>query len=283
MPGFRDLRMKTIYTTLAILLVAAIATAQTTTTGSLAAGTERFTFKGTPLGMTLERFKVANSTTPCFTKNDVDAPLQYQTALAQARLKEATDQNNVLVLQSQFPYIKGKAAKVAASNAIRRAIQDAQNASAAVQSLQLHVPKSVPRTVHFVKLTADEIACSSGDANQDALIVGSFHVSGVVYTFLDSKLFKVTILFPSGLVTPLREAFTTKYGPSTVLANDEYQNGFGARWSGANFAWTNGTQAILLHQGASNGPGQEHDARSGSLTYEDHSLEQVPVKAATNF
>jgi hypothetical protein len=153
--------MRKIIPTLAILLVlAASARAQTTSPGRLAADTESFSFKGNPLGMTLDQFNVANSTTPCFTKDDVGAPLKYQTALAEARLKEATDQGNVLVLQSQFPYVKGKSAKAAASDAIRTAIQDAQNASAAVQSLELHVPKSVPWTARFVKPTADETACS---------------------------------------------------------------------------------------------------------------------------
>jgi hypothetical protein len=140
----------------------------------------------------------------------------------------------------------------AARDALHTAIRNLEHAEGVA-----YAPKRIPWTVNFVNQTANEINCSSGDDDQDSLKVGSFKVSGVVYRFVDSKLYKVTILFPSGLVAPVREAITAKYGGSTALAAEEYQNGFGASWKGANFAWTNGSQSILLHEGANNDPGQE--------------------------
>jgi hypothetical protein len=70
----------TVNATLLILLVAAAGVrAQTSTSLAAATGTpEGFSFKGTPLGMTLEQFKIANLTTPCFTFDDVAAPVKYK-------------------------------------------------------------------------------------------------------------------------------------------------------------------------------------------------------------
>jgi hypothetical protein len=256
-------------TALAILLVAAAdATPQTSTSLAATSNTpEGFSFKGNPLGMTLEQFKIANPTTPCFTFDDVAEPVKSQHNLEEAMLQEGIAQLHVKESQS-----------ATARDALHAAVRRAELAEGAV-----YVQKTVPWTVNFVNPTANEINCSSGDDDQDSLKVGSFKVSGVVYRFIEGRLYKVTILFPSGLIAPVRRAFTTKYGAFTILATDEYQNGLGACWSGANFAWTNGPQSIRLHEGSNNGPGQEFEAGSGSVTYEDRSLEPVPGKTPTNF
>jgi hypothetical protein len=263
---------------LVILLVAGAGSRAQTTSAP-----ESFSFKGNPLGMTLADFKLANASTPCFTKEDVAAPMLHQIAVAQARSKAGTAKFNVTVLQSQFQYVRGKDAKAAATAALRRAMQDSDDAEVAVEALEDQTPKTVPWTLHSVMPASDGINCSSGDDNQEALQVGSFKVSGVVYQFSNGRLYKITILFPSGLVLPVKGAFTTKYGESAVQAADDFQNNFGARWTGANFAWINGTQSILLHEGANNGPGGKYDAGSGSVTYKDRSLEPIPDKVATNF
>jgi hypothetical protein len=263
-------------TALAILVLEAGAMTETTKP-------EGFSFKGNPLGMTLLEFKVANPRQPCFTQRDVSARKQYETAVAEARSKAEAAEANVTVLQTNFSYVRGKDAKAAALDAIRTAITDAQAAGLASGTLQGQAPPRVPEAIDFGYPASNETKCSSGDNSLGALEIGSSKVSSVVYQFLNDKLYKVAILFPSVLAGSIKEAFTTKYGEPAALPPDAYQNGFGASWKGTNFAWTNGPQSILLHEGANNGPGQDYSATSGQVTYEDRSLEPAPAKAATNF
>jgi hypothetical protein len=276
-------------TSLAIALVMAAGAAAQTTTGP-----EGFSFKGNPLGMTLAEFKVANPTAPCFTKQDIDAFGKYEGDLAMAGMKASMAQAKVDVLQSQLYAVKGKEAKAAAKDAINAAILDVKKAQDDLAYMQQHAPQKFPWAVGIDVQASDAIACSSassafyarpaeGDANPDGLKVGSAMASAVVYQFLKGRLYRLSVLFPAPVLNSIKDAFTTKYGEPTALAPDAYQNGFGASWKGANFAWISGHQEILLHEGPGNGPGQDSRNEFSDVTYDDHLLEPVAVKAATNF
>jgi hypothetical protein len=244
--------------------------------------------------MTLEQFKAANPTAPCFTKQEIEAYGKYQGDLAIAGMKPSMAQAQVDVLQSELYAVKGKEAKAAAKDAINAAIVEVQKAKDALTYMQQHAPQKFPWAVGIGIQAPEALACSSassepfarsakGDANPDGLSIGSTTATAVVYQFLSGKLYRVSILFPAAILKDIKEAFTTKYGEPASIASDDFQNGFGARWKGANFAWTSGSQAILLHEGPGNGPAQDSADTFSSVTYIDHALEPVPAKAATNF
>jgi hypothetical protein len=280
--------MKTFLTTaLALIFTVAGAAAQTPS------APDGFSFKGNPLGMTLDQFKTNNPKSQCFTKEQIDAAVKNLGALAMASMKPAMAQAQLDVLQSELYAVQGKQAKLAAKGAINTAFLEVKKAQADLLAAQ-QTPQVFPWSVGLGIQGPDAVACSSsssapfahsagGDADPGGLKIGSVVAEAVVYQFLGGKLYKVSILFPSGLVDHMKEALMTKYGEPTAIAADDYQNGFGARWKGANFAWTSGTQVVLLHEGSGNGPGQEYSTTSGQLTYGDRSLEPIPAKVPTNF
>jgi hypothetical protein len=280
-------------TTLAILLVAAAgATAQTTTSLAATSNTpEGFSFKGNPLGMTLEQFQLASPTTPCFTKGQIDAVGKYLGDDARARIKPSMAQANVDVLQSELYAVRGKQDKAAAQDAINAAILEVKKSQDDLAALEQHAPRNFPWAVGLGVQGPNTVACSSAssipfdrspknDANPDGLMIGSATAAAVVYQFLDGRLYRVTILFPAHLLSAFKDSFTAKYGESTVESPDDYQNGFGANWRGANFAWTHGSQRILLHEGQGNGPAQD---TFSTVMYIDHDLDPAPAKPVTNF
>jgi hypothetical protein len=281
--------MSTLICTTALVLFVAVAAAQTTSTA------EGYSFKGNPLGMNLEQFKAANPTTPCFTSSEATAAMDYQLALSTSRNTADKKRLAIFPLQLNVSMAKGKDAKVAAKAALDTGTLDAKKAQDAFVALQSQgAPKDAPWTV-VIAHKAGEITCSSsasmavshfsglGDASPDVLKIGAATASGVVYQFLNGQLYKIVILSSVAMVKDLKDAFAAKYGEPTTAAPDDYQNGYGARWTGANFVWTHGSQGIILHEGSANGPAQERTNYDSSVTYEDHSLEPVPVKAATNF
>jgi hypothetical protein len=266
--------------------VAASASAQT-------AGTEGFSFKGNSLGMTLEQFEIINPTTPCFTySQSVEPPNYQQDLLADQGIADGT-LRNLIGLKINVHKAKGRDAKTAAITAYNAGVFDARKAQTDLKALQDRGP--LPYNVPWMVVShrdANEITCSSsasmvvsqfssyGDANPDGLTIGSTSANGVAYQFLNGKLYKVTISCWSRVFAKLEEAFETKYGQPTATSTENFQNAYGARWNGANFAWTKGSQVITLHEGSGNGPAQDENS---SVTYEDHSLEPVVVKAMASF
>jgi hypothetical protein len=263
--------------------------AQTTSTP------EGFSFKGNPLGMTLEQFKVSNPTIPCFTYSQSEEPPDYQQALfADEGIADGT-LRNLIGLKINVRKAKGREAKAAAIIAYKAGVYGAKKAQTDLKALQDQgpLPDNVPWMVVISRKT-NEISCSSsasmvvsqlsslGDANPNGLTIGSTSANGVAYQFLGGKLYKVNIMCWSEVFTNLKEAFATKYGQPNATSTEDFQNAYGARWDGATFAWTKGSQAIALREGSGNGPAQD-SKNSSSVTYEDYSLEPVAVKVLTNF
>lgn len=95
-----------------------------------------------------------------------------------------------------------------------------------------------------------------GDDRKIRTPVGVTLVSDLTYEFNQGKLVIISFDFPSETYLALREAFKSKYGAPDSLSKADYQNGFGARWSGEVALWTRGDTSLGLSEGAGNGPGQ---------------------------
>jgi hypothetical protein len=277
---------------ISVAVLATIMIAASTATAQTIAATQGFSFKGNPLGMTLEQFKASNPETPCFTSSQVDAPMGYQPALVAAQNIADGARINLIGLKINVHRAKGKDAKKDAMLAYDVGVYNAQKAQAAFIALRDQGPPPDAPWMVLIAHKAGEITCSScasmvvsqfssyGDTNPNVLKIGSTSVNGVAYLFLNARLYKVVIMGNPEVFTNLKDAFTSRFGEPAATSSDEYQNAFGARWQGANLAWTKGSQAITLHEGSGNGPAQTSML---SVTYEDQSLEPVPAKVTTDF
>ncbi len=65
--------------------------------------------------------------------------------------------------------------------------------------------------------------------------------------FFQGKLYRITATFYASSFTAMQEALTGKYGAPSVTAV-EYQNAFGAKFSGSVATWDNNVSTITLRQ-----------------------------------
>lgn len=66
------------------------------------------------------------------------------------------------------------------------------------------------------------------------------------YMFVDSKLYHIVLVFPHSGFSEVEEAVTRTYGKSNSTTIDNYQNGFGAKFSGSRYNWDNTESTINL-------------------------------------
>jgi len=111
-----------------------------------------------------------------------------------------------------------------------------------------------------------EVLCNPapGEINIDARMVAGSAVTSILYHFYNGKLYEIALVFPAVRYGVTKSAFLDKYGPPSRQTTSEFQNGFGARWTGEDLFWLQGTQTVSLEEGGNNGPGQDHFASIGS-------------------
>jgi len=68
------------------------------------------------------------------------------------------------------------------------------------------------------------------------------------FDFFQDKLFRIAATFYATRFVAMQEALTGKYGTPTSVASMEYQNAFGAKYSGSIVTWDNGVSFITLSQ-----------------------------------
>lgn len=124
------------------------------------------------------------------------------------------------------------------------------------------------------QMRESEIVCSMSWASEptDELNIVGLHVQSILYRFRHSLLYQVDITFDSWLYPAISKAFIEKYGTPEKQGTENYQNVFGARWTGNNLSWRNDRQQwIAIVEGPGNGPGQD-SANGGMAIIEDGSL-----------
>ncbi len=67
------------------------------------------------------------------------------------------------------------------------------------------------------------------------------------FDFYQGKLYRISATFYASRFTAMQEALTGKYGTPSVTAA-EYQNGFGAKFTGSVATWDNSVSTITLRQ-----------------------------------
>jgi hypothetical protein len=68
------------------------------------------------------------------------------------------------------------------------------------------------------------------------------------FDFYQDRLYRISATFYASRFTAMQEALTGKYGtPSSITAVD-YQNTFGAKFTGSVVTWDNGTSVLTLRQ-----------------------------------
>ncbi len=103
-----------------------------------------------------------------------------------------------------------------------------------------------------VNLVPDEVVCPE-DRPQFA---GQRFVQ-VRYRFYRGYLFQIESQFGSSGYPQVKAAFIEKYGPLSEMRSMDYQNGFGASWTGEVSIWRQRNQTIVVTEGPDNGPGQD--------------------------
>jgi hypothetical protein len=66
------------------------------------------------------------------------------------------------------------------------------------------------------------------------------------YSFVDGRLYEIYYAFPQSRFAQIQEAMVTTYGKPKSVDVKEYQNGFGAKFTGKVCIWDNGTSNIVL-------------------------------------
>jgi hypothetical protein len=114
-----------------------------------------------------------------------------------------------------------------------------------------------------------------GGVNAQSIIVAGHDPEHVWYRFYGGHLYAIEI----GKFAPLDfgdllQAFEQKFGKPNQTTKEDYQNGFGAHWSGEVLIWQKGPQVISLKEGPGNGPGQDHFSRidGPEITFLDLSI-----------
>jgi hypothetical protein len=67
-----------------------------------------------------------------------------------------------------------------------------------------------------------------------------------MYWFIDDRLYQIVYVVPHSGVDKILDAMMTTYGKPKTVTTEEYQNGFGAKYTGVNCVWDNGVSRILL-------------------------------------
>jgi hypothetical protein len=68
------------------------------------------------------------------------------------------------------------------------------------------------------------------------------------FDFYQDKLYQISAMFDAQRFSTMQEALTGKYGPPSSVTPVEYQNGFGAKFTGSVLSWDNGVSTIILRQ-----------------------------------
>jgi len=114
-----------------------------------------------------------------------------------------------------------------------------------------------------------------------ARLVAGDPVGSVLYHFFNGKLYEIDLHFAAIRYRVIKAAFQDKYGPPSEQSESQFQNGFGASWTGEDLFWKLGTQSLFLYEGPKNGPGQDQfdEIASSAATFADSALAPASAPA----
>lgn len=121
-----------------------------------------------------------------------------------------------------------------------------------------------------------------GFKSPDYLVAG-IPMQSIMYRFREARLFRIEILFYCAAYQTLAAAFEEKYGKPSDDTAENYQNRFGARWAGRKKEWKNGSESIVIAEGAGNGPGRDPYTDGGMAILEDSSFLPKPQPRPQDF
>jgi hypothetical protein len=76
--------------------------------------------------------------------------------------------------------------------------------------------------------------------------------TGARFSFFQGKLYAIDASFAADQFSRIKDALKAKYGPPTSEEKKEYQNGFGATYSGGVVVWDNPVSSITLVERCTN-------------------------------
>jgi hypothetical protein len=209
----------------------ALANANGVATDSSVPTNTAFSFKGNKLGMTLEQFRSNPANVASIWINTGDPKKRLD--------KKKSQQVNTPLCSNQYAQIEDF--PVVASGEI-----------ICITGTPPH--DVVERNFQITK---------QGGINTQSLTVAGHDPEHVWYRFYREHLYAIEIgKFSPFEFADLLQAFEQKLGQPNRTSNEEYQNGFGAHWSGEVVIWQKGTQIVSLKEGPGMGPGQNHFSRT---------------------
>jgi hypothetical protein len=84
------------------------------------------------------------------------------------------------------------------------------------------------------------------EENQHTPSLAGFKVQTHWYGFIDDRLYVINYLFPQTGFGKVQEAMARTYGKPSGVVTKEYQNAFGAKYTGVICVWDNGVSQIML-------------------------------------
>jgi hypothetical protein len=89
-----------------------------------------------------------------------------------------------------------------------------------------------------------------------------------LYRFVDDRLYRIEYVFPQSGFSEVQEAMVATYGKPKDIITKEYQNSFGAKFSGVVCTWDNGVSSIILME-------RFIDLKTSLLTFVHQDLDNV--------
>jgi len=97
-----------------------------------------------------------------------------------------------------------------------------------------------------------------------------------LYRFVDDRLYRIEYVFPHSGFTEVQEAMVATYGKPKAVTTKEYQNSFGAKFTGVICTWDNGVSGIILME-------RSVDLKTSLLMYIHHELDKVVESRRAQF
>jgi hypothetical protein len=88
------------------------------------------------------------------------------------------------------------------------------------------------------------------------------------YRFVDDRLYRIEYVFPQSGFSEVQEAMVATYGKPRDITTKEYQNSFGAKFTGKVCTWDNAVSGIILME-------RSVDLKTSLLMFVHHELDKV--------
>jgi hypothetical protein len=131
-------------------------------------------------------------------------------------------------------------------------------------------------------LVSGDVVCVPGwpALNPEMYTVAGEKAFHIELHLTSGKLWKIELVFDSRSFETINKAFSAKFGEPSSTTTEEFQNGFGAKFTGQLKTWHRGPQSILLREG---GHAPDQPGNGQILIFDDVAAKKLEVPPKIDF